>query len=326
MANDEEKSLVRISDLFGAAKPLEQLVSAIERGIGSFMRPIQKRRETKADVAAFDDWNEALTRTGLAPKSAELTLGDRATIRLTAEVARKQQNRESIAVEAVNEYVHSLEDLSDPAVRDSKIQEEWLDRFWRLAEDVTDTDMQAVWGRILARKAQSPTKYSARCLEALSLLSKEEALRLENLSKFVLCAKRQNAPYHFFLSNPFRLNSDLKAEEQGKKIREIIGQTYRTTFGPAGFYTDSGSSWALDVHIDVSEGNAFLLIANTPYVIRYPTPTTCVDYIGSGLGISPLGAEIFSLIEIKPDPDYVEALSSALRVFGMKLERHDGTL
>jgi hypothetical protein len=326
MSNDDDKTLIRISDLFGAAKPLEQLVSAIERGIGSFMRPIQKRRETRADVSAFQDWNEAMARTGLAPKSAELALGDRATIRVTAEAVRQQQNREFIAVNAVNEYIHSLEDQSDPVLSRSEIEREWLDRFWRLAQDVTDTDMQAVWGRILARQAQNPTKYSARCLEALSLLSKEEARRLEKLSKFVLCAKRNDTPYHFFLSSPYRLNSDLQAEEQGKRIREIIGQTYRTIFGPAGFYTDSGSSWALDIHIDVSEGNAFLWIANTQYVIRYPTPTTCVDYIGSGLGISPLGAEIFSLVETTPDPDYVEALSSALFVFRMKLERYDGTL
>jgi hypothetical protein len=326
MSNDEDKSLIKISDLFGAAKPLEQLVSAIERGIGSFARPIQKRRETKADISAFDDWNDAMLRSGLAPTSAELTLGDRATIRLTAETVRKQRNREFIAVEAVNEYTRSLEDQSNPAAAASNIEQEWLDRFWRLAQDVTDSEMQAVWGRILARQAQSPTKYSARCLEALSLLSKEEALKLEKLSKFVLCAKANNASYYFFLSAPYRLNSDLQAEEQGKKIREFIGETYGSIFGPAGLYTDSGSSWALSVYVDVSQGNAFLSIANTQFVIRYPNSTTCVDYIGSGLGISPLGAEIFSLIETKPDPEYVEVLSSALRIYGMKLERYDSSL
>lgn len=202
MANDEDKSLIKISDLFGAAKPLEQLVSAIERGIGSFMRPIQKRREMKADISAFDNWNEALARTGLSPKRAELTLGDRATIRLTAETIRKQQNRESVAIEAVNEHIHSLEHQSNPKVADSNIEQEWLDRFWRLAQDVTDSDMQAVWGRILARQAQEPTKYSARCLEALSLLSKEEARKLEELSKFVIRANFNGAPFNFFLSKP----------------------------------------------------------------------------------------------------------------------------
>jgi hypothetical protein len=325
MANDEDKSLIRISDLFGAAKPLEQLVSAIERGIGSFMRPIQKRRETKADISAYDDWNEALARTGLSPKSAELTLGDRATIRLTAETIRRQQNRESIAIEAVNEHIHSLEHQSNPKVADSNIEQEWLDRFWRLAQDITDSDMQVVWGRILARQAREPTKYSARCLEALSLLSKDEARELEKLSKFVICANANKGSYNFFLSNPYRLNSDTKTEEQSRKIREIIGQTHRSIFGPAGFYTDSGSSWALDVHIDVLNGNALLSIANKQFIIRYPTPTTCVDYLGSGLGITPLGAEIFSLIETKPDPQYVEVLSSAFLAYGMKLEPHDGS-
>jgi hypothetical protein len=73
MSDDKEPGpLVRITDLFGVAKPLEQLVSAIERGIGNLARPFQKRRETKADVAAYNEWTEALARTGLSPRAPNL--------------------------------------------------------------------------------------------------------------------------------------------------------------------------------------------------------------------------------------------------------------
>ncbi|MFT6671130.1 MAG: hypothetical protein ACJAVZ_002602 [Afipia broomeae] len=138
MSNDSDKSLVKITDLFGVAKPLEQLVSAIERGVGNFMRPIQKRRDTKADISSFNNWNEAISRTGLSVNAAELTLSDRAIVRLTADNIRKQHNRELVAIEAVNEHLHTLGDSSNEPQNTSTIEAEWLDRFWRLAEDVSD--------------------------------------------------------------------------------------------------------------------------------------------------------------------------------------------
>jgi hypothetical protein len=324
MANENEQSpLVKITDLFGTAKPLEQLISAIERGIGNIMRPIQKRRETKADIAAYEGWSEALTKSGLAQTAAELTIGERATIRLTAETIRKQQNREFVAVEAVSEHIRMIEHQPDTIIPDIKIEEEWLDRFWRLAQDVSDKDMQTVWGRILARQAQAPTKYSARCLEALSLLSRQEALKLEKLSKYVCSTTIGNKPYHFFLLRPYRLNSDQESKEVGKKITEIIGDTYQSIFGPAGFYTDSGSGWAQSINIDVQDGVARLSIGKKEFLIGYPTSTTCADHIGAGLGVSPLGAEIFSLIEADPDPQFLDLFSSVLQTYGMRLERQD---
>lgn len=324
MSNDsDDKSLVKITDLFGVAKPLEQLVSAIERGIGNFMRPIQKLRETKADISSYNDWNDAIAKTGLSPKVAELTLGDRATIRITAESIRQQGNRESIAVEAVNEYLHSLDDKSQPLSQATRIESEWLDRFWRLAQDVTDSEMQAVWGRILARQAREPTKYSARCLETLSLLSRQEALKLEKLSKFVIGSSKQGEQFHFFLLNPYRVVSDHPGEEIAKRIQKAVGDPYRSIFGPSGLYTDSGSGWAQSILIDVENGIGTLSFAKSQFKIHYPNSSINIDHIGSGLEISPLGAEIFSLIETEPDPQYIADISNSLSHYGLRLERNN---
>jgi uncharacterized protein DUF2806 len=253
-------------------------------------------------------------------KSAELTLGERAAVRLTAETIRKQDNREAIAVEAVHEHISAIEHQPPAAAPDIEIEPEWLDRFWRLAQDVSDRDMQAVWGRILARQAQSPSKYSARCLEALSLLSKQEAQRLEHLSKFVCSSAMADANHHFFLFNPQQLKSDQDTKEITNKIHKLVGNTSRSVFGPAGLFTDSGSGWAQSIHVEVKDGKAPLSIARSSFAIYYPTATNCVDYIGSGLGISPLGAEIFSLIESEPDPTYVEPITAALLAYGLKLK------
>ncbi len=320
MSNDSDKSLVKITDLFGVAKPLEQLVSAIERGVGNFMRPIQKRRDTKADISSFNNWNEAISRTGLSVNAAELTLSDRAIVRLTADNIRKQHNRELVAIEAVNEHLHTLGDSSNEPQNTSTIEAEWLDRFWRLAEDVTDKDMQTVWGRILARQAKGPARYSARCLEALSLLSRQEAKDLETLSKFVIEATAYGEPSHFFLLSPYLVSSDRPSQTLTDEIQKLIGNPFQAVFGPAGFYVDSGSGWAQDIKIDVEDGKAPVRIARKQFVIRYNASTTCLDKLGSGLGITPLGAEIFSLIESEPDSRFIELFSSALSHYGLRLE------
>jgi len=200
---------------------LEQLVSAIERGIGNFMRPIQKRRETKADISAYDNWTEAIRRTGLGPKSAELTLGDRATIRLTADSLRQQENRESVAIRAIDEYVHSRTEQPRPPSSQAEIDVEWLDRFWRLAQDVTNTEMQSVWGRILARQAGGPETFSARCLEALSLLSSKDAMALERIAAVTWRSSINNKIDHYVVEN--LRGGDQSKNKSNERLRKAVG-------------------------------------------------------------------------------------------------------
>ncbi|MGJ5009484.1 DUF2806 domain-containing protein [Bradyrhizobium oligotrophicum] len=318
-SNENPNPLVRVTDLFGASKPLEQLVSAIERGVGNLLRPIQKRRETKVDIASYEDWNEALKRTGLEASRAELTLGERATVRVTAEHARTQRNREAVAVQAISDYRNSVANEGhDESGAGNAINAEWLDRFWRLSENVSDTQMQEVWGRVLSRKARGAAQYSARCLEALSLLSRDEAIKLERLSRFVMSARSGGIQTHFFLLDPKQFPND-RANELAKEIMKIVGALHRSIFGPAGLYVDSGSGWLQDVAVDVADGIADVSIARIPYVIRFPGNKDCISGIGSGLGITPLGAEIFSIIETQPERAYVEKLSEALSIYGLHL-------
>ena len=216
MSDDpENKSLVQITDLFGLSRSADRLVAAIERGVGKLLGPLQKTRETKADISAFKNWNVALKKAGMRPTAADLTIEDRAVVRLFAEEVRHQENREAIALQAANEYRHTLSDMPEIPTAAPVGGNGWLDRFWRLAQDVTDADMQAVWGRVLARQTSGVSKHSARCLEALSMLSREEAQFLEHLATVTSTTIVNGRPDHYVVTRVhLREHSDVKRERE----------------------------------------------------------------------------------------------------------------
>jgi hypothetical protein len=314
--SNESRALVQISDILGLSRGLEMLAQAIERGAGQVFAPWQRKRIAKAEIANYENWTRALERTGLAPKAAELSLSDRASVRVVADDIRRQDNREAIAAEAIADVRQAIE--SKIELISSPVDIEWIDRFWRLAQDVTDSDMQAVWGRILARRTTGVESYSARCLETVSLLSRDEISKLERLATLLLSTKISGTN-SYSIVNSVRWKSKALPKEIDARLRTAAGEMHREIFGPAGIALDSGSGWAHTILMDASESSAEFSLANRHYVLRFPDSVEGVQSIGAGLGISPLGAEIFSLIKVEPDPSYLSALEDALKYCGIEM-------
>lgn len=314
----QDNSLITVSDILGASKPATRLIEAIERGVGNLLQPWQSRRIAEAEISNFENWNLALERSGLAPKRAELTLQDRAAVRIVAEDIRHQQNREAVAIQATAEFKQEDETVieSNPSAVDA----EWIDRFWRLAQDVSNADMQAVWGRILARKTTGRGTYSARCLETISLLSREEVSLLERLATLLWSATVRGKQAFFIVHHVQQLNSKAETQEMQARLRSIVGDLHKEIFGPAGIALDSGSGWAQSAEIDTTDGLALFSIANKSFRLTFPNADTKTAYFGSSLGISPLGGEIFSLISVTPNENYIAALADSFRADEIELK------
>lgn len=85
-----------------------------------------------------------------------------------------QQNKKQLNIENVTAY--AAEELkSEKEVTDEHIDDDWITRFFNITEDISNEEMQAIWGRILAGEIKKPKSYSLRTLELLKNLSKEEA-------------------------------------------------------------------------------------------------------------------------------------------------------
>lgn len=318
MSDTQENALIKVSDLFGVSKPAIRLIEAIERGVGNLLQPWHTQRIASAEISNFERWQSALEKSGLSARSADLTLQDRAAVRLLAQEIQRQGNRESIALESAKEFKETIEgiggDTPDP------LDVEWVDRFWRLAQDITDADMQAVWGRILARQTTGRGKYSARCLETISLLSREEISHLERIAKFLWSATREGQPSYFILCRAKPDSNEQLPAELSASINDIVGELHREIFGPAGIFLDSGSGWAQSIIVDVIRREANFRITSIPFTLTFPNDIDEARYIGSGLGVSPLGAEVFSLINATPDPVYIAAITAAFKFFNVELK------
>ena len=314
MSDSQETALVKVSDLFGVSRPAVRLIEAVERGVGNLLQPWHMERIAKAELSNFERWQSALTKSGLSAQSADLTLQDRAAVRLVAQEIQRQGNRESIALEAAKEFKETIEGINGEGDMPDPLDVEWVDRFWRLAQDVTDADMQTVWGKILARQATAKGRFSPRCLETISLLTHDEITLLERLAKYLWTARADGNATYFILHSPKLEGGKQVPTELSRRIVSELGNLHRETLGPAGIALDSGSGWAQAASVDMTDGKAYITIEISRFELRIPNNKDGLTYIGSCLGISPIGGQIFSLINGSPDATYVALIAEAFRV------------
>jgi hypothetical protein len=323
--------LIKITDVLGLSEPGKRLVDAIVHGVGEWAYPWQRNRNTRADIDAFKQWSRALRKEGLPATSIELSLEQRAALRVSSQEVRRQQNREAIAAQAVTEFQDAR--LEKTIETFHTLETEWLDRFWRLAEDVSQQDAQSLWGRILARQSTGASAFSARCLEMLSTLSRAEAKLLEQLATKVACFERPNAgglDYSIIRSITFWMSPGADQPgltEANRNLSREVGNAHEEIFGPIGIFVESG--WAHEVVAPVQDQIVRFNLGNQRFHIGgYPAPLPPNAYIripdavcvGAGIQLSPVGAEIVSLIRAEPTPGFIKLLGEALREVGLTLE------
>ncbi len=324
MSDENEKSPApgsAISDLFGAGAVVRQLVGPITQGIGAYLEPLRRKRDNRAQVEIFNDWHEALIQKGFDPTNVELNLSQRAEVRLLAENIKSQRNRELIAAATIE---HAQTDSSpiDPQLAAPDI--DWLDRFWRIAERISDAEMQDFFGMVLSRRATCKAPISARALEFLALLSGEEAKALERIASFTVAINGgddRSTGVMRFLSGSGKLSNDCRPDEVNRRLALYVQPLHQELFGPLGIFVESG--WAENFHFyGVGPGTHRFSVADREFEV------TCEDRdlnetrtlsLGSGTKLSTLGREIINLVKPRADVGYLDLLREGLEYRGLKL-------
>jgi len=98
-----------------------------------------------------------------------------ALARLEFRETRRQDNIEGIVRGAI-EAAPGPSTVADAAA----IDPDWTAEFFDQCQDVSDAQMQTIWSKILAGEVVQPGRFSRRTLQAVRLLTKEEA---ENFSR-----------------------------------------------------------------------------------------------------------------------------------------------
>lgn len=145
---------------------------------------------------------EANAQAYLAKKKAQ-TDAEVEILRLQGEekVAQYVWARNKQKVENVEDIVSKAKQqfAPDEQVPEEPVEQDWMTRFLNIAEEISDKDLQDIWGRILAGEIKKPKSYSLRTLEVLRNMSKDEASLVMKASTF-------QVDLDLICTEPFALN------------------------------------------------------------------------------------------------------------------------
>jgi len=225
---EENKGGLNIGDLGGMGKGVEKLADLIRDFFGAIASPffvrlnadakayeMRKLAAATADsikmmaevnkTAAPGTGGITMTESGYEIKSlpanendrllntnstnAPNNLSDRAQARLKYQEAKRQQNIESVTSIAAEQL------SSDNEVSSSPVDPDWSARLFGYIGDISNEEMQMIWGKILADEIKKPGSYSFRTLEVVKSLNKQEAELINGYARRAF--KISNGSYAF---------------------------------------------------------------------------------------------------------------------------------
>ena len=307
---------MEIKDIAGLSEPLKKLIEVVSQGVGAFSKPylIRKTAEAKAyeikvisksikenqddlKQIGFDDSKISVMSLDSHSLQQELSIEDRTQNRLNFKEQKRQKNIEEITQKAAN----NLE--SESNVSNEPVDEDWTTRFFDYAEDISNEEMQDLWGRILAGEIKQPNSYSLRTLDILRNLSKEEAqvfMKFANLEiqssgvSFVLNFDKEKLLEDKY---QFKFADRLLLEELGLITANILGFKIGKTD---------------------SEPLRSVFIAGNSIIVQDKKDNRPEQQL-QVLVFTKIGGQLLKLVDNSPQLDYIQLLAS-------KLNRKNGNI
>lgn len=264
-------------------KPLEKLIEAISSGIGTLYKPRAIKKEAEAKAYEIGLLENAKAKAISEGKLLEVETLDRIQERTISREIRKQNNIDNISEIAAQEI--SQEEI----VSEQPVDQDWATRFFDIAENISDEEMQMLWGKILAGEVKNPNSYSLRTLELLKNLSRKEAETFSRIANFVISS--HNSPFIF----------------KGKN--ENILEKYNITF--------EDRLLMIEVGLIQAETNISRTMKNIPtdselffksgnIIIQSLKPANSPEYKINILRFTKIGEELLNLISQTPNKEYIK--------------------
>lgn len=170
--------------------PIEKLITTVSAGIGKVYEPTHIKRISNAirdniDIPiVYNDGKVSINSENFQE------LAQRASSRMAFQELTKQQNIDNIVYNA-REELKNIKNVSEEPV-----EKDWVFRFFNSVENISNEDLQKIWGRILAGEIKTPNSYSYRALEVLKNMTPKE---IEVFQKFIsICVTDE---YYYFISS-----------------------------------------------------------------------------------------------------------------------------
>ena len=156
------------------ALPTSKLISTVSAGIGKLYEPTHIKRIAKAKAEEIKQISGAMEEHSVIPTQyadGSLTMnttdGDdfvRRTIgRMAFQELQKQNNIECVVANAYNILENEQTCSEEP------VEQGWINRFFDSVANVSNEDLQYIWGKVLAGEINQPNSFSLRTLETLKI-------------------------------------------------------------------------------------------------------------------------------------------------------------
>lgn len=268
------------------AQPLEKLIDVISKGIGKLYKPKEIRKEADARAYEIKVIGRAKATALAKSKDIDQDIIDRIEERELHRQLRKQKNLDSI------NYIAAEQLKQEHTISGEPVDEDWINRFFNIAEDVTNEKMQVLWGRILAGEVKRPKSYSLRTLEFLKNLTKHEADLFSKVGKLKLFSIDRN-----MIFNP----------DRGKFLEEKYGITYTDilTLQDLGLFSADVSSFGFSsgdkgTQITILYGDKAIIIERTEKGSKLSI--NCILF-------TQVGMELLKLIDSVYNEEYVKKIA-----------------
>ena len=278
-------------------KPLEKLIDVISKGIGTIYRPKAIRKDAEAKAYEIEIIERAKSKALAEGKEIDADTFDRIQERLLHKETKRQNNIDNVSQIAAEQLGH------EQVVSDEPVDDDWTARFFNIVEDVSDDEMQQLWGRILAGEVKQPKSYSLRTLELLKTLSKREAEVFSRASNFVISSF--NSPFLF----------------KGKN--DELLHKYDLTFDDRLLLTETGLLQAennISRPLKQNVTDSLIYFDSGKYIIKTlkkaDTPENRIEIFR----FTKIGEELLKLLSPNPTENYIKDFCLHIQEFGVDVE------
>ena len=270
--------------------PCEKLMTMVGQAIGKAYEPRHTRKMADAHayelstigaaMREFADINTTYENGEVALFTEDFQrLMKRTENRMILQEITKEQNIESV----LDKAYELLETEND--VTDEPVDQDWTRRFFNIIGDVSHSEVQELWARILSGEIKRPGSFSMRTLETIRNISTDEAQTFQRIIPLIL--HKENA--YFVLSDRNILN------KYGLSFTDI------QTLDECGLVNLSGT---VSMNMSVSKDEPQFILSDT-LIIIIRTKKKESEEISFGIHtLTRAGLELFNILAHEPNLDY----------------------
>ena len=270
--------------------PCEKLMTMVGQAIGKAYEPRHTRK--MADAHAYELSTIGAAMRELADINTTYENGEvalftedfqrlmkRTENRMALQEITKQQNIESV----VDKAYELLETEND--VTDELVDQDWTRRFFNIIGDVSNSEMQELWARILSGEIKRPGSFSMRTLETIRNISTDEAKIFQRIIPLIM-----------FKGNVYFLLSD-----------DDILNKYELSFADIQTLDECGLvnfSETLSLNLSVSKDEPKYLLSDTLIIIIKGKKEESKKISFGVHTLTRAGLELFNILLHEPNLDY----------------------